>query len=82
MLEVARQWVILYLDWVSGDLASRAPAREVAHAIKLGADRLHAITLAMPQAFADQDELCKDWDEPAWRPELRTPPPGNFLPVL
>ncbi len=38
LLDHARQWVLLYLDWVTGDLALRAPPKELAHAIKIGAD--------------------------------------------
>jgi hypothetical protein len=46
LLDLARQWVLLYVDWVTGDLALRAPPNEVAYAIELGARRLRQITLA------------------------------------
>jgi hypothetical protein len=38
-LDQARLRMLFYLDWVSADLAFRAPPKDIAHAIKLGADR-------------------------------------------
>jgi hypothetical protein len=75
LLELARQFLVLYFDWVSGDLALRASPKEIEHAIKLGTDRLREITLAMPEAFAAQEEF----NEEPWRPEMRHPPPKNFF---
>lgn len=48
-LDQARLRMLFYLDWVSADLAFRAPPKDVAHAIKLGADRLREIARAMPR---------------------------------
>jgi hypothetical protein len=47
-LDQARLRMLFYLDWVSADLAFRAPLRDVAHPIKLGADRLREIARATP----------------------------------
>ena len=80
LLDQARRWVLLYLDWVTGDLALRAPPNELARAIKLGADRLREIALAMPAASADDKaELAEDnSDEQPFTPVMRVPPPDNF----
>jgi hypothetical protein len=78
LLDHARRWVLLYLDWVTGDLALRAPPREFAHAIKLGADRLREIALAMPAASAD-DRAEDMSDEQPFTPVMRVPPPDNFF---
>jgi hypothetical protein len=77
LLDLARQWVLLYLDWVTGDLALRAPPKELAHAIKLGADRLRELGLAMKQALADE-ECPERFDEP-FVPPMRSEPPPNFF---
>jgi hypothetical protein len=81
LLDHARQWVLLYLDWVTGDLALRAPPKELAHAIKFGADRLRLLALAMPTASAaDQAELAGDMSgEQPFKPALRAPAPENFF---
>jgi hypothetical protein len=81
LLDHARRWVLLYLDWVTGDLALRAPPRELARAIKLGADRLREIALAMPAASAgDRNELAEDMSgEQPFAPVMRLPPPDNFF---
>jgi hypothetical protein len=81
LLDHARRLVLLYLDWVTGDLAFRAPPREVAHAIKLGADRLREIALAMPAASADDKAaLAEDMsgDQP-FAPVMHVSPPDNFF---
>jgi hypothetical protein len=81
LLDHARRLMLLYLDWVTGDLALRAPPKELAHAIKLGADRLREIALALPAASAaEKAELAEVMsDEQPFTPVMRVPPPNNFF---